>query len=448
MEGKNFSKALLLLSFVFLGLIIGVIFASTLDSAGMQYIIGIGLIIIIVLLGLTISIVLRKQSKSPDDMKEGSEVGFVVDTFHDVVGKLKEKEKELQELRSRAENRAESMEIYNENILQSVPSGVITVGNDMIIKSINRAAEKILRIEAGEALHRDFMEVFREPLKTIMEENRVVARGEYQYVTDDGSHLWIGVTTSKLMNAEGQQIGFIFVFTDLTEIKALEAQVELKQRLSQLGEMSAGISHEMRNSMSVISGYAKLLLKKTDESNKPTAEAIISEITVMDEVISELLAFAKPTVLNRKEINLHHLLREVVETTGRDIQDVKVSLELEENLTIEADEVLLRQALSNICINAFEAMPQGGNFTMKLKRLQKKAEIYISDTGQGIPESIVQKIFLPFYTTKEKGVGMGLALVQKIIVHHGGTITVNSLEGNGSTFIITLPVVKEQSDAY
>jgi PAS domain S-box-containing protein len=447
MEGKNFSKALLLLSFVFLGLIIGVIFASTLDSTGMQYIIGIGLILIIVLLGLTISIVLRKQSKSPDEMKEGSEVGFVVDTFHDVVGKLKEKEKELQELRSRAENRAESMEIYNENILQSVPSGVITVGNDMIIKSINRAAEKILRIEAGEALRRDFMEVFREPLKSIMEENRVVARGEYQYVTDDGSHLWIGVTTSKLMNAEGQHIGFIFVFTDLTEIKALEAQVELKQRLSQLGEMSAGISHEMRNSMAVISGYAKLLLKKADESNKPTAEAIISEITVMDEVISELLAFAKPTVLNRKEINLHLLLREVVETTGRDIQDVKVSLQMEENLTIEADEVLLRQALSNICINAFEAMPQGGNFTMKLKRLQKKAEIYISDTGQGIPESIVQKIFLPFYTTKEKGVGMGLALVQKIIVHHGGTIAVNSREGNGSTFIITLPVVKEQGDA-
>jgi two-component system sensor histidine kinase HydH len=197
--------------------------------------------------------------------------------------------------------------------------------------------------------------------------------------------------------------------------------------------------------MAVISGYAKLLLKKTEESNKSTAEAIISEINIMNEVISELLAFAKPTVLNRKKIDLNHLLKEVVETTGRNNEAVEVSLDLEEKLTIEADEVLLRQALSNICINAFEAMPEGGTFQLKLKRLNKKAEIYVSDTGQGIPDVIVKKIFLPFYTTKEKGIGMGLALVQKIIVHHGGTISVNSLEGSGSTFVITLPV-KEQRD--
>ncbi|MBI5056774.1 MAG: PAS domain S-box protein [Nitrospirae bacterium] len=382
----------------------------------------------------------KKTLKQDEDIKEHSEVGFVVDTFHELVGKLKEKENELQRLKAFAEDKAVSIEAYNENILQSVPSGVISIDNDMRIKSINQSAERILGINAREVIDRNCIEVLSEPLVTLMKEGRTVSRDEYPYITGDKRHIWLGITASELKNAAGEKIGGIFVFTDLTDIKSLQAQVELKERLSQLGEMSAGISHELRNSMAVISGYAKLLGKKTEPANIPTVNAITEEIKSMDRIISELLAFAKPTVLSREEVDLNELIRETAESvlTGNDA--VKFSINSEGPVSIKADMVLLRQALSNLFINAAEAMPGGGSIDADLRLIQNKIEIRIKDSGCGIPEEIRRKIFLPFYTTKQKGFGLGLALVQKIIVSHGGAIEAESKEGDGAVFTITLPL--------
>ncbi|MCP4295104.1 MAG: hypothetical protein GY786_05820, partial [Proteobacteria bacterium] len=205
---------------------------------------------------------------------------------------------------------------------------------------------------------------------------------------------------------------------DLTDIKALQSQVELKQRLSQLGEMSAGISHELRNSMSVISGYAKLLSKKVEASNKTTVDAIQSEINIMDRIISELLAFAKPSVLNREELVINDLIKEAVAGVMGRYDSVDVTFNANAPLSIKADKVLLRQALTNLLMNAVEAMPGGGNLEIHLRHSHSKAEIHIKDTGCGIPDDIKDKIFLPFFTTKQEGIGFGLALVQKIIISH------------------------------
>ncbi|MBI4849479.1 MAG: PAS domain S-box protein [Nitrospirae bacterium] len=384
----------------------------------------------------------RKTLKQDEDIKEHSEVGFVVDTFHELVGKLKEKENELQRLKAFAEDKAVSIEAYNENILQSVPSGVISIDNEMKIKSINQSAERILGISARDVLGRRCIEVFSEPLVTLMKEGRTVSRDEYPYITGDKRHIWLGITASELKNIAGDKIGGIFVFTDLTDIKTLQAQVELKERLSQLGEMSAGISHELRNSMAVISGYAKLLGKKTEPANIPTVNAITEEIKSMDRIISELLAFAKPTVLSREEVDLNELMKETAANVLAGNDAVRVSVNSEGPLSIKADVVLLRQALSNLFINAVEAMPEGGSIDAGLRLIQNKIEIRIKDSGCGIPEEIRRKIFLPFYTTKQKGFGLGLALVQKIIVSHGGAIEVESKEGDGTTFAIVLPETK------
>ena len=445
MRDRSFIRSLVIFSFVILGLMIGIILVPALEGNDIKYILGAGGLLIIAAAAICIRIYIVRQKRmlgTKEEAKEGSEVGFVVDTFHDLVAKLKENEKELERLKAFAEEKAGRMEAYNENILQSVPSGVVSLDNSLKIKSINQAAERMLGVDSKEIIERNFNEIFNEPLTALIKDNRTVSRVEYQYVTSDRRHIWLGITTSQLKNAAGEKIGLIFVFTDLTDIKALQAEVELKQRLSQLGEMSAGISHELRNSMSVISGYAKLLGKKADTSMMSTVDAISSEIANMNKIISELLAFAKPTVLNTEQVDLNRLVEETAVAVIGDNNAVRVTINSDEPVSINGDEVLLRQALTNLFVNAVEAMPGGGSLEIELNRVRNKAEIRIRDTGHGIPEDIRQKIFLPFFTTKDEGIGFGLALVQKIIVSHGGNIEVESKDGEGTTFRVTLPEVK------
>ncbi len=441
MRDRSFVRIITIAVFVLVGSLIGVLLVQAMEDNGIQYLWGAAGIILIVFLIVSARVYInrgRKVMETHGAARDGSEVGFVVDTFQDLMAKLKEKEKELERLKAFAEEKAIRMEAYNENILQSVPSGVISVDNSILIKSINQAAEKILGIDAAGTIGKRFDEVFRDPLAMLLNEDKPVSRVEYPYITDDRRHIWLGITTSQLKNSAGENIGLIFVFTDLTDIKALQSQVELKQRLSQLGEMSAGISHELRNSMSVISGYAKLLSKKVELSNKGTVDAIQSEISVMDKIISELLAFAKPTFLNREQLVLNDVIKETVETAAGSHASIDVKINSAGPVSVKADKVLLRQALTNLFVNAVEAMPEGGCLEIDVSSLHGKAEIIIRDTGTGIPEGVIQKIFLPFYTTKQEGIGLGLALVQKIIVSHGGNIEVESKEGEGSVFRIVL----------
>jgi len=441
---NKFFRILAPLLFAFLGLMIGVFFAPSLEKAGIatnsEFVIS---IVIAVLLPAVLVYIFKKRKtlKPSETAEKPSEVGFVVDTFHELVAKLKEKEKELERLKAFAEEKAVSIEAYNENILQSVPSGVISIDNDMKIKSINQAAGDILGLNMNDVIDKSIMDVFEEPLIKLMKENKTFSRAEYQYATDDKRNVWLGITASELKDASGNIMGSIFVFTDLTDIKALQAQVELKERLSQLGEMSAGISHELRNSMSVISGYARLLSKKTEQTNKPTVVAIEEEIKSMDKIISELLAFAKPTVLSMEELKLAELIKDTAASIPGSNDAIRISIETECDPPVKGDAVLLKQAFSNLLINAAEAMPDGGRINIKLRCVKNKAEVSIADTGCGIPEGIIKKIFLPFYTTKQKGFGLGLALVQKIIISHGGIVSAESRKGDGSIFVITLPQV-------
>lgn len=430
---------------LFSGILFGLFLSPHISSSGIKIILSLGVLLIVIVVYSAIRIFLadqKKMLKKSGTAKDKTEVGFVVDTFHELVGKLKENEKELQKLRAIAEDRASSIETYNENILQSVPSGVVSIDNAMKIKSINQSAEKTLGIKSDDVIGRDYAGVFDEPLRGILTENKTITRGEYPYVTRDNRHIWLGVTTSLLKNASNEKIGFIIVFTDLTDVKALQVQVELKKRLTQLGEMSAGIAHELRNPMSVIAGYAKLLSRKVEAANKATVNAILTEIESMDRIISEFLAFAKPTDLNRAPVNLKNIIEETAAAAISDRPGIKVSFKVETPVSVMGDEILLRQAFTNLFINAAEAMHEGGNLDIEIAGFNDKIEINIQDTGSGIPEEIRQKIFLPFYTTKEKGIGLGLAIVQKIIVSHGGSIEVDSREGRGTTFRITLPLMR------
>jgi len=439
MRGNSFIKKLTISTFAFIGLLTGIFLFYSIQDKSLYYAAAAGALVVTALL---IAVIVRQGSASGKVMGEekGSEVGFVVDTFQDLVGKLKEKERELEKLKAVAEEKAGSIEAYNENILQSVPSGVVSIDNEMVIKSINRAASEILGAEIKAVIGKRPKEVFNEPLAELMSAGDALSRGEYRYVTSDNRHVWLGITTSTLRNMAGEQIGRIFVFSDLTGIKALQDQLELRQRLSQLGEMSAGIAHEMRNSMAVISGYVKLAAKKGGDEVQSAVEPIAEEIKNMDSIISELLAFAKPSVLNREKVDMAGLIKGAADTAFRGHDNIEFILNSPAELMLNADRVLMRQVFSNMFINAVDAISGNGIIETDLVRRGDTAEIRIKDSGPGIPEEIRQKIFLPFFTTKDEGVGFGLALVQKIIISHGGSIEVRSSEGPGTVFMITIPV--------
>jgi PAS domain S-box-containing protein len=378
------------------------------------------------------------QKRSIEAGKEGAgEVGFVVDTFHELVSKLKEKEKELEALRSLAEERAETIEDYNENILQSVPSGVISMDESLRMMKVNSSAERILEVRAEDVVGKRLAEVFKVPLSEL-QGLQTVERGDLHYTTQSGKRMRLGFSLSPLFDRKKNPIGRLFVFTDLTELKALESQAALRQRLSSLGEMAAGIAHELRNPMGVIAGYTKILSKKVDETLMPQVDAIKKEVSGMDAIINDFLSFAKPREPNLTDVNLYELIEASADSELEGRADIRASINIDRALTLPLDNILMRQTFANLIRNAADAMPEGGEIKFSSDIKPDHVDISVSDTGHGIPEGIREKIFLPFFTTKENGTGLGLAIVHRIVASHGGSIDVESTE-KGTTFRLRLP---------
>jgi PAS domain S-box-containing protein len=396
------------------------------------------LLVFLILFFIIRQLITYQRKKAAQETRDTSQVGFVVDTFHELVSQLKDKERELESLKSHAEERASEFEIYNENIFQSVPSGVMSLDRDLRITKMNASALKILALKEEDVIGMSSGDIFQEPIREMIARKGVVERAETAYTTGSGKRLWIGLTISPLRDSQDEVIGRLLIFTDLTELKAFQSQKELRDRLSTLGEMSAGIAHELRNPMGVISGYTKILSKKVDATLLPTVTAIAKEVEVMDRIIADFLTFARPAEPLFGPVDLAALVSECVEMIRGGSRNVRVNADPSCLPVIQADEVMMRQALSNLLRNAAEAMPEGGEITISCVLNHQNIVLTISDSGHGIPENIRDKIFLPFYTTKERGTGLGLAIVHKIIVSHGGTIRTESSD-KGTAFVISLP---------
>lgn len=346
---------------------------------------------------------------------------FLMETMHHLISQLKDRHVEL--------------DIFNENILQSVPSGVMSINKDGIITKINEAGMKILK--RRDAQGRPVSEVIGEPLlKYIITEESI--KREEVLCEISGEKVWLGFSISPLLDRNKNSIGKIITFTDITEFKELQSRIKLRERLEGLGEMAAGIAHELRNPMAVITGYANILKKKADPSLREVVELLEKEISLMDNIIRDFLSFARYEEPNLIAINLERLVQEVME--GLSIsQGIELSVEIGPPEGLMADETLLRQALRNLIQNSLDAMPEGGRLTIKGERGDNYYRISVSDTGKGIPAEIQEKIFLPFFTTKERGTGLGLAIVHKVVTSHGGEITFETSE-RGTTFIVSLPL--------
>jgi len=406
----------------------------------------------------------RKPLASQELLKEDrylnpqGEFGFLVQTFGELLEDSRQRGENLQELYSKAERRAEILEGYNQCILRSIRSGVITFDIKCRITTFNNTAEKIFRMKSEEVINKTYSEVFGEGnklgevLKEALAMDKTHTRIELQLEREDGQPIWVGLSTSLLNDSKDRVMGVILLFTDMTELKRLQEQVRLKERLATLGEMSAGIAHEIRNPLGAIQGFAKLLQRNflKGDPSWDMAQGIITEVNGLNTLVTEFLNFARPKEPILGKVMIDEVIDNALSIAEFNKGNNKVHIERNYSSDIPqiiADEDQLRQAFLNLLINSFEAMPEGGELKLSISnyysagvnnRLSSGVMVEINDTGYGIAAEDINKIFIPFFTTKSKGTGLGLAIAHKIIVSHGGRIEVRSELGKGTAFRIYL----------
>jgi PAS domain S-box-containing protein len=345
------------------------------------------------------------------------------------------------------------MKVYTSKLLETMDNAVISVDNNGNIRTFNRKSEEIFGKKKEEVLNKDCEEVLnlningecllKECLlekKNITQEIILEEKGLKKKILD--------LNTSFLTDESGEITGIVAVIRDITEIKNLNEEMARHKRLVALGKLSAGIAHEIRNPLSSIRGLAQFVFNsfsKTDE-RKEDLDTIIQEVDRLNKLVVQVLDFAKLKKPNLTRFSLNDLIKNIAELFKLEIKDkqIKFNLELSPDISqIQADEDQVRQILMNAIINAIQAIPKKGEIKIKTEKALLKGEpaikLIIEDSGIGIPEKDITQIFDPFFSTKEKGSGLGLSIVYKLIEAHQGEIKVESKEGEGTKFVIFLP---------
>ncbi|HEX6879991.1 MAG TPA: ATP-binding protein, partial [Terriglobales bacterium] len=259
-------------------------------------------------------------------------------------------------------------------------------------------------------------------------------RMEADYRTPAGEDRVLGITLSPLKGASGEGLGAACLVSDLTQITALEREARTRQNMAALGEMSAGIAHEFKNSLATISGYAQMLNTSGDSSARDFGQKIRRETDNLTRVVSDFLAFARgPQQIVRVPVELALLLEDCARESN-----VELHAGVDSHVSLLGDRTALRQVFSNLFRNSQEAAGGKVRIDVTTTRREHDAEIRVKDNGPGIASEVLEKIFIPFYTTKPSGTGLGLALVHRIVTDHGGKVTVVSGQ-EGTTFILSLP---------
>ena len=380
---------------------------------------------------------------------------FMAASMQAVIQKLREQEKELAALHRRDRERAQQTERLSEAVTRNMPAGLLLISSAGLITSANPAAEAALDVHA--LAYRRYAEVFGNEsslsrlLATCLSEGRTFRREEVQYATPQGELRQLGVTISPILGKSSHVAGALCLLSDLTELAALQRQVQVKENLAALGELSAGIAHEFKNALATISGYAQMIRRESKGETAEHAQLIVDQTRALTHVVTEFLKFARPLDLSTEEVPLRSLVDRVITEIQEAIPGVVISSHGEFE-SIGGDEGLLRQALLNLTRNAAEAVagqPFGGHVEVQgaIERgpggeLQR---ITIGDNGPGIAADDLSKIFVPFYTTKTNGTGLGLAIVQKIVVQHGGSVEVRNQPQGGAEFIVSLPLSRQDT---
>jgi two-component system sensor histidine kinase PilS (NtrC family) len=360
----------------------------------------------------------------------------------------------------RASNQIADLRAFNQYVIDSLLSGLVTADMNGRILTFNRAASSITGLPAGQAIGRDITELlqlpghFRGQLQTLGTTRS--QRADHQYRSPDGRLLEIGLTVTTLSLPDGRS-GYLFTFQDVTDVRRLERGARIQQRLAAVGEMAAGIAHEIRNPLASMSGSIQVLreeLPLTDEQAQ-LMDIVLRESERLNDTIKSFLAYARPQRVTLTRLDIRRVVQDTA-TLLRNSADVReehvVAVDLPpDSVWFDADENQVRQILWNLATNGLRAMPSGGRLLMSAKVQQESGvdelTITISDEGHGIPPSELDQLFQPFRSSFDKGTGLGLAIVHRIVTDYNGTIQVSSTVGNGTTVRVRLPMRLPKSAA-
>jgi two-component system, NtrC family, sensor histidine kinase PilS len=330
----------------------------------------------------------------------------------------------------------------HQDIVRSLSSGLITTTVDGTVLTANQAAAEILRTTPG-ALAGKSIETIMPGLVALLNSKGELRRADLTVPTADDERT-IGITVSPLRDVRDQTVGCVINFQDLTELKRLEMHARRTERMATVGQLAAGVAHEIRNPMAAISGSIELLKQsqQTGDDDRALMEIVHREVQRLNVLIGDLLDYANPRPKQTVDFDLGSLVNETVQVARGDqnFADVEIVCAVDDPLPIHADPAKLRQVVWNLVRNAADAASSGGKHVkVEARRAGDGATISVADDGAGIPEALLGRIFDPFVTTKQKGTGLGLATCHTIITEHGGRIDVETGPGKGTKMVVSLP---------
>lgn len=333
-------------------------------------------------------------------------------------------------------------------VIANLPDGLVVLDEQNRIVLQNSAAEAMTgRLESdirGQPADLVLPAALNRLLPNPGQQDRVVER-EVECAFQDQEPINLSVSAARIVNAAGEFIGSLIIFRDLTEIKALQQEVQRREKLAALGGLAAGIAHEIRNPLSSVKGMATYFKTRlaSDPEAREAAEVMVSETNRLNRVINELLEFARPSNISPVPTAINSVIEHSVRLIAADLEahDISLDLHLDPELpSVYLDPDRFIQCLLNLYLNGIQAMDRGGCLTVITRPAQDEGvEIEVSDSGTGISEEDVPHIFDPYFTTKASGTGLGLAIAHKIVDNHQGRITVRSTPGVGTAFVIWLP---------
>jgi two-component system, NtrC family, sensor histidine kinase HydH len=450
-------------------------------TASLVYIIGFFIVVMLCLVAfIAVARKMLKPAKAeeparewdPDSPDPGNASAFMTASMQGVIEKLRAQEKELARLHLLAQERAQESERLTEEVTRNMPTGLLLVNATGAISTTNPAAEAALGLKT--LRYRSYKEILgaeselSKMLTACIRDGKTFQRGEVEHLTAEGEVRHLGVTISPIYRSaramtrataefgtvpptELKVSGALCLMSDLTELTALQKQIRWKENLAALGEMSAGIAHEFKNSLATISGYAQMIRSEAKPGDtRDSSERILDQTRALTHVVTEFLRFAKPLEICYETVPMESVVDKVAEELRETVPGSRVDVAGSFN-ELPGDEALLRQALVNLARNGVQAAVASSageprvTITGSLEDLggRKWQRICVADNGTGISESDMPKIFLPFYTTKSEGTGLGLAVVQKVALQHGGSIEARNREGGGAEFLLWLPLRQE-----
>lgn len=386
--------------------------------------------------------------------KPQNEAAFVLETFQSVVAQLQAQQEELERLSAEASQRADSAEQFSERIVASMPTGLIAFDLSGKATVVNAPARALFEGQS-EFEGVNFQTIFRsvpalaEMVDACLTTGKIFRREEVE-CAGSANLKRLGATVAPIdLSASGSK-GALCLISDITEVSQLREQVALKRNLENLGEMSAGLAHEFKNAMAALQGYAQFLQNVDhNEQSKGAADALVQEVRNLSEMTTAFLNFAKPQPLQLDEVSVSEILGDCARELKPLYEKRSIGLAIDSNANmpnVNADARMLRQALLNVLRNAAEAIPDDtsernvfARISIETVNAQRSAILTVRDTGPGIPSTDLQRVFIPFFTTKASGHGVGLPLAHRIITQHGGSLTAANTPEGGAIFTIRLP---------